>query len=382
MAAHSLLADTSTDLVNHIRRILDESDSPPTLAIVFADPDHDLADANTLLNERGVAFVGATTSGAAADGVLSVGASSAILIDLPRDAFRMFASHQDETIADATVRLGAEAVAHFAEPVLLIFSAGLREGGDVVLTYIAQGAKRTLPVFGGIAGADFNLQQNSVFASGVRLEEGLVAVVLDGKRVALDTVASSGWEPVGIELEVTSSEGTLVKEINGQPVLDVYRSYMVVDDVETTMSTTDAGVGRYVGAHHPLSVRFGGAPPVMRTPAFIDTDSGGIVFSGDIPKGALVRFCMPPSFDVVERVVASGKALRERASDADAVLIVSCKARHTSLGPYAEDEIRALSSLWDAPQIGFFSYGEFGTELASDQGFHNSTCMLIALRVL
>lgn len=37
-------------------------------------------------------------------------------------------------------------------------------------------------------------------------------------------------------------------------------------------------------------------------------------------------------------------------------------------------------NVWDAPFIGFFSYGEFGKSKKGKHEFHNNTCCVVALK--
>jgi hypothetical protein len=46
------------------------------------------------------------------------------------------------------------------------------------------------------------------------------------------------------------------------------------------------------------------------------------------------------------------------------------------------EEISAASDLWNAPLIGFFSYGEIGHNLAGTCDFYNETLSLVSIEVL
>ncbi len=379
MTAHSLLASSSGDLLAQVQAHL-ASGFAPTLAVVFADLSHDVSQATEALTGRGAVVIGATTSGVVADGMLSEAGTSALLLDLPTGAFEGFASRVGESFDEAGFRLGARATALFADPVVLLFAAGVRTGGDVLLWNVGVGAGRAIPVLGGMAGSDFEQEAMQICADGQWRDESVCALILDRAQVQVDSVSTSGWKPVGIGLVVTAAHDTLVTEIDGRPVLEVYDDYLALSGGDE--ASDDEVMNRYFGAHHPLSVERSLGSSVLRAPVLVDRESGGLLFAGHVEQGASVRFCLPPSSDVVERVLEDSRALHARSADADAVLVVSCKARHTTLGPFAEDEARALSTLWNAPQIGYFAYGEFGALPDSDADFHNSTCTLIALRVL
>ena len=46
----------------------------------------------------------------------------------------------------------------------------------------------------------------------------------------------------------------------------------------------------------------------------------------------------------------------------------------------AEQEIKGLYEVWNAPLAGFFSLGEFGTALGGRADFHGTTCSWVALK--
>jgi hypothetical protein len=44
------------------------------------------------------------------------------------------------------------------------------------------------------------------------------------------------------------------------------------------------------------------------------------------------------------------------------------------------EEIERVQAVWNAPLVGFFSYGEFGKARAGKHEFHNNTCCVLALK--
>jgi hypothetical protein len=198
--------------------------------------------------------------------------------------------------------------------------------------------------------------------------EGVVALAFDGDRVALDGVASSGWVGVGAEKTVTSAEGNVVHTIDGAPALDVYKDYLGLS------SDTDLVIAEY-----PLQLQRDGYT-VLRAALTAAPGSRSLVYGGTVPEGAKVRFSCSPGVAITEHALSEIRDLQQRAPAADALLLFSCKARHMALGPLAEDEVEPIQRLWDAPMVGFFTYGEFGRSAHGATDFHNETCVLVALR--
>ena len=71
---------------------------------------------------------------------------------------------------------------------------------------------------------------------------------------------------------------------------------------------------------------------------------------------------------------------KERQQEADALIMFSCISRHLSFGILMTEEIEQVKQVWDAPMVGFFSYGEFGKSKTGKHEFHNNTCCVVALK--
>ncbi len=350
----------------------------PTLALAFCAPDHDIPALAAALGERGLAVVGATTAGEIADASVLVGACTVMLWEAAPESFAVWAGRRadGETTETVAGRLGRAATARFERPVVLAFASGVRTDGDAVVRGVEAGAGRPLPLFGGLAGDDLRMVETLVFTADGALDDGVAGLVLDGDRYHVEGTATNGWQAVGVEKTVTRSDGNVVYALDGEPVLDVYGRYFDLGDLHGG----GAQIVVELGVQYPLSVRRADGTAVVRAPFLSDPETGGLVFAGAVPEGAAVQFCIPPSLDVVDRVVEEAGALRERLPDPDAVLLISCAARYTALGPMVEDEVAGLHGLWGAPLAGYFSYGEFGAAAAGASDFHNETCTVVALR--
>ena len=371
---------TSTDVPALLERVDDviAGGLQPTLALVFCAPCHDPSALGVGLGKRGLDVVGATTAGEVTGGRILSGSCAVMLWEADRDSYRIWASGRqpDETTEAVARRLGQCADGAFAHPAILTLASGVHTDGAVVVHGVQEGAGRPVPLYGGLAGDDLLMERTFTFTASEAFDDGLVALVLDADRYDIQDVATSGWQPVGIEKTVTRADGNVVFELDGQPILDVYREYLGLDDLRDG----DVRIAIDVGTQYPLSVRRPDGTSVIRAPMFSDPETDTLIFAGSIPEGAPVRFCIPPSLDVTERVVAEAGALREALPDADAVLLISCKARHIALGPLMDDEVRGLDRPWDAPSLGFFSYGEIGALAGGTSDFHNETCTVVAFR--
>jgi hypothetical protein len=343
----------------------------PTLALVFSSVALDLGAIGRGLSERAMEVAGVSSSGEIANGAPFDESCTALLFEADRASFdvRLYPLECGETMLEAGRKVGRFAVERFAEPVVLAFIAGVRANGEPLVPGVQDGAGRPIPLFGGVAGDHLAMADTYVFSGTGVSDGGVIALVLDGLRYQAEGIVPNGWQPVGIAKTVTRSEGNVVYTIDGRPALEVFRRYMELSDE----------LRHTPGVLYPVRVVRKDGTSVLRPPLFYRDDQS-IMFAGSVPQGSKVTFCIPPSIDIVERVMAEASELHRRIPHADAVIVVDCVARHLALGPLAEDEIRGFYDLWGAPMAGFFSYGEIGGAEPRYCDFHTQTCTVVALR--
>jgi hypothetical protein len=135
-----------------------------------------------------------------------------------------------------------------------------------------------------------------------------------------------------------------------------------------------------IGFYHPFLAIDAGEPS-LRTPMEVNKEKNAIKLDFAIPEGRQFQFTLPPDFDIVETVLDNAKVLNsDEDASADALLIFSCLGRLGALGPLAHEENEGLHKIWKAPMAGFFTYGEYGKDLLTDNIFHSTTCSWVALK--
>ncbi|MFK7936266.1 MAG: FIST C-terminal domain-containing protein, partial [Saprospiraceae bacterium] len=118
----------------------------------------------------------------------------------------------------------------------------------------------------------------------------------------------------------------------------------------------------------------------LRSPLISNETDRSLMLAGGVQTGDQFRFSISPGLEVVDQTIAAFQDLKDQISEADALLLFSCKGRHAALGPMIEDEVKGIYDHWQQPMIGFFSYGEIGADHSGKCDFHNETCSLIVLR--
>ncbi len=249
--------------------------------------------------------------------------------------------------------------------------------GEQIIKGIEDGFGGGATIFGGMAGDDQTLTGPKVFTHGKSSTTGLLALIVDEDKVDITGVATCGWKPIGITKTITKSAGNIVYTIDDKPAPDLVMKYLGLSLDQQPLNNTVFSLGAY----YPLQLEREDAPAVMRTAMLGNAEDRSLICAGDIPQGSKVRFSLPPDFDVIDTVVEECTEVREeQLQQADAVIMFSCVSRYLSLGMMTSEEIKRVHEVWNAPLVGFFTYGEYGKSKRGKHEFHNNTCCVVALR--
>jgi hypothetical protein len=351
----------------------------PTLAIAFLSIKQDRDVICRMLDKKGIAIFGATTSGEFIDGELEEGSAVIMLLNLDRADFKiLFEEIGVRTTREASKRIGVVALEAFEKPAFIVAAGGINTDGEMVVRGIEDVTGANATIFGGRAGDDFTMTGTYVFTNDHDSSSAVIALVINEKKVKVKGLASSGWKPVGTVRTVTKSDGNIVYTIDDEPALDLIMKYMGVS-ASDVIQENDVIIN--IGAYFPIQLQRENAPPVLRTAMLGNLADGSIVFAGNVPQGAQIRFSLPPDFDVIDRVVSECDEVKQNElHEADAAILFSCKARHVTFGPMVSDEIEGIKQVWNTPLIGYFTYGEIGKTPNGKHEFHNQTCCLVALK--
>lgn len=351
----------------------------PTLAILFQSVKQDREAICALLSDRGIRIFGSTTSGEFTGSEISQGGIAVMLFDMNPDYFSvLFLETSDGSAYEMARRLGNEGKQRFAHPAFIIASGWLHTDGEQIIKGIEEGFGGAPTVFGGMAGDDLALSGPYVFTNDRHSITGLVAIIIDEDKVEVNGIATCGWKPIGITKTVTRSEGNVVYTIDDQPAFDLVVKYLGlnVDDMSAITNTV-----LNLGAYYPLQLEREDAAPVMRTAMLGNKEDRSLICAGNVPQGSKVRFSLPPDFDVIDTVVSECAGLKKEEQEAvDAVIMFSCISRYLSFGALTSEELERVIGVWNAPFIGFFSYGEFGKSKRGKHEFHNNTCCVVTLK--
>ena len=233
----------------------------------------------------------------------------------------------------------------------MVYSDGaLVNGSELVKGFSKSNVERLIT--GGLAG-DADKFVSTLVGLNQPAEEGkIVAIGFYGSNFKVSHGSQGGWESFGLEREVTASSSNVLKEIDGENALDLYKAYLG----DAAKELPGAAL------LYPLSVIMpGGKTPVVRTILSIDEVNQTMTFAGDVPVGSKVKL-MRSNFNKLTSAASNAAALTapDGLPDNAFALLISCVGRKLVLGPRIENEVEAVKDTLgkNVLMAGFYSYGE------------------------
>jgi hypothetical protein len=323
----------------------------------------------------GSAILGCSTAGEILDSKVSDDTVVATAVAFSSTTLRR-ASARAEGIGESRAagmtlagELRGEGLAH-----VFVLSDGLSVNGSELVKGIIDGLPAGVGITGGLAADGPRFRRTLAFLDAPPSTGTVAAIGLYGKDLRVGYGSVGGWDPFGVEWEITRSNGSVLYELDGQSALDLYKSFL-----------GDRADGLpAAGLLFPLSLRMLGVKgPVVRTLLAVDEDEGSLTFAGDMPRGAYARF-MKANFDRL--VEGAGRAAQDCAlglgsSGPELAILISCVGRKLVLKQRVEEEVEAVRDVIGprAAMAGFYSYGELApvAPLAPCE-LHNQTMTITA----
>jgi hypothetical protein len=294
---------------------------------------------------------------------------SALGFDKAKVAYNMvdlkdFGGQSFEAGANLVGKFNAEGLKH-----IFILSDGLQVNG----TELVKGIRSQLPagvnVTGGLAGDGTQFKQTwVVHNNGVAQMNIIAAVGFYGDSIQIGYGSMGGWDSFGIERLVTRSDKNVLFEIDNQPALGLYKSFLGEKANELPSS----------GLLFPLSLRTDpGAEPLVRTILAIDEEAQSLTFAGDVPEGSFVKL-MKANVDRLIRGAegAAEVSVKPLGQLPGFAILISCVGRRLVLKQIVEEEVEAVNDIMEnkACLTGFYSYGELAPFLQDAHcELHNQT---------
>ncbi|MFK8008866.1 MAG: FIST signal transduction protein [Saprospiraceae bacterium] len=374
MKSTSFQVSTIQDLEQEILRVKGNN-FHPTLGILFGSVDCELNALPAIFNKYNIDLVGCSSSGEICQENIYEKGITGLFMDINRDFYKI---HVGENVEDRWYEVGNDlgkvGTDFCADPSFLTFF-GMVSNAEDIIRGINDKIGKQVNIFGGMAGDDFKMIQSYTFSSTGVFNNAVVSLIFNQEKIEMKGRAIGGWEPIGSINTITKAEGNIVYSINNRTAVEAFESYFgsFHDNLEE-VETVAVGVAQY-----PLQIVRKDST-VLRAALKIDEENQSIILAGPVKTGDQFKFSVAPGFEIIEDTIQEFKEYQAENLTTDAMILVSCKARHMSLGPMVEEEIKGIQNLWNKPLIGFFAYGEVGVNSEGDCNFYNQTCSLVLIR--
>ncbi|MCX6077165.1 MAG: FIST C-terminal domain-containing protein [Campylobacterales bacterium] len=229
--------------------------------------------------------------------------------------------------------------------VMILFTSGLDINGEQFLNGVTSIVKGKYIVSGGMAGDNANFERTYISHQSKVISKGAVGVVLKGKELHVQNQYQLGCTAVGLPMKITRSYENRVYELNGVPIIDVYKKYFG-DDISELLPK--------IGIEIPLIIEKDGMS--IARACIHKYEDGSLLFTGDIKESELVRFGVGSIELILRDSISIDKEFRN-SSTPESIFVYSCMARRHLLGDESFFELRKLTKYCSVS--GFYAYGEF-----------------------
>ncbi|MEM5563766.1 FIST N-terminal domain-containing protein [Psychroserpens sp. AS72] len=251
---------------------------------------------------------------------------------------------------------------------VFVVSEGSFINGSQLTKGMSASNNENLLITGGLCGDDTRFEKTLASYNENPKEGEIVAVGFYGESLEITFSIHGGWTPFGPERTVTKSDGNILYELDGQPALDLYKTYLG----DKAKDLPGAAL------LYPLNVKSEDEEQsIVRSILNINEKDNAVILAGDIKENSKVQLMMTNVDNIANASERAAKqALEFRKNKPEIALLVSCIGRKLVLDQRVEEEIdEVIEILGDGTTVsGFYSYGEiapFHGEMACQ--LHNQT---------
>lgn len=266
---------------------------------------------------------------------------------------------------------------------VMALAPGIDVAADALIAGIEDVLGPELTVFGGTSADNMKaLMNRQVVDAGLYSRAAFVVGFAD-PTLTVETQASHGFVPAGLEVEVTRASGNRIHELDGEPAWGVFTRSLGLDETATFGDTIPPGaLGE---ALSPALAGEYGDSHILRVITRKDAD-GTIYMPVTCEVGTRLSFMRRDEERIFWNLDVMMTELRARIGPGRPVAVfhTDCGARgRLTLGRVAKEEIveRMQTPLFGAscgPWLGMYGFGEL-TRLGGRNTFHNYTTSLYVI---
>ncbi|MBP2655102.1 MAG: hypothetical protein H6Q73_2671 [Firmicutes bacterium] len=261
------------------------------------------------------------------------------------------ADYQDDYSASEAL---ARMVPHDGLRHVFLLSEGVNVNGSRLVAGLRDHLPANVTVTGGLAGDGSQFKETYVIANNYAEKNVVALAAFYGDNIKIGYGSVGGWDTFGIERLVTRSKDNVLYELDGKPVLDLYKEYL--GEQYSKMLPLSA-------FYFPLSIRSkAGGYELVRTILGLDEAAKSLTFAGNIPEGYYAKLMKANTNSLINGALhaaeMSTKVIQHRSPKL--AILISCVGRKLVLKQRVDDEVDVTREVLgqDVAYTGFYSYGE------------------------
>lgn len=240
-------------------------------------------------------------------------------------------------------------------------------------------AQKHIPIFGGMAADNWQFKKTYQYCNNEVLSDSAVGVIMAGD-VSIASEITHGCIPLGLEREITKSEGNIVQEIDHRKVTDVLQEYIPEEDVANWHKL---GIRCLcIGLKAPKDLEGKYDEYIIRAMPMVDFKTGSGRISTELKPGTKIQMISRNPDKLAPNAQKMADSIKNTLSGRQPkfVIQIDCAGRGKVLRVEEKMAIQKKLQAFvekDVPWIGLYCYGELGP-VGIKNYFHNFTVIIAA----
>jgi hypothetical protein len=238
---------------------------------------------------------------------------------------------------------------------------------------------RHLPLFGGTSADNMEFKQTYQYCDDQITSDGVACVLLSGSA-RLAWSVNHGCLPIGGERKVTRCSGNVIYEIDGMPVLDVLKEYLVGDEID---NWSKAVLSLCMAFKAPEQIK-GYDEYLIRFMPTKDDKAGSITIPTEVEEGTSIWMSRRDQEKISAGVERIGDAIKSKLGNNAPKMVFQFDCIGRGKAVFRDQQkSQMLEKLQQTigptvPWIGLYTYGEIGP-IGGHDYFHNYTAVVLAV---
>ena len=238
---------------------------------------------------------------------------------------------------------------------------------------------RHLPLFGGTSADNMEFKQTYQYCDDQITSDGVACVLLSGSA-RLAWAVNHGCLPIGGERKVTRCSGNVIYEIDGMPVLDVLKEYLVGDEID---NWSKAVLSLCMAFKAPEQIK-GYDDYLIRFMPTKDDKAGSITIPTEVEEGTSIWMSRRDHEKISAGVERIGEEIKSTLGNSAAKMVFQFDCIGRGKAVFRDQQkSQILEKLQQkigptVPWIGLYTYGEIGP-IGGHDYFHNYTAVVLAV---